>query len=251
MNNLKIYDAAFYGKRHGNTLFSAQLILSTLFEVIPKIESAVDIGCGVGTWLSVLKNLGVKEIQGVDGDWVDKRLLVIPEADFTVCDLTRHLELDRKFDLAISLEVVEHIPEHLAGQFIDSLTRSSDLILFSAAVPCQGGINHLNEQWPEYWVDLFRRRNFRVFDFIRGRIWNDARIPVYYRQNIMFFAREERIGEIRVPAREEGCSPLSVVHPETYLTKLNRMSSLPGAWRLFREALRNDFIRKMKLRDKA
>jgi len=77
-----MYGSNFYKKRHQNTLYSANAILSLALDVIPKVQSAVDFGCGVGTWLSVLKEKGVAEIQGLDGPWVEKRFLEIPEKYF-------------------------------------------------------------------------------------------------------------------------------------------------------------------------
>jgi hypothetical protein len=63
----------------------------------------------------------------------------------------------RTFDLAICLEVAEHLPPEAAEGFIDSLTRLAPVVLFSAAITFQVGNQHLNGQWPDYWATLFRR----------------------------------------------------------------------------------------------
>ena len=68
-------------------------------------------------------------------------------------DLNQPFTLDRTSDLVVCLEVAEHVPPLSAGDFIASLTRLASIILFSAAIPYQGGDGHLNEQWPEYWAD--------------------------------------------------------------------------------------------------
>ena len=159
-----MYNTSFYKNRHQQTVYSANKVISLVEQSIPKIYSAVDVGCGVGTWLSVLKAKGVDTIQGIDGSWVDQNYLQIPEECFIEHDLTQKIELSVKFDLAISLEVAEHLPSSKADDFIDSLTKLSDFVLFSAAIPFQGGIGHINEQWPTYWIALFEKRGYIAVD---------------------------------------------------------------------------------------
>ncbi len=113
------------------------------------------------------------------------------EEEFIPKDLTKPLKLKEKFDLAISLEVAEHLPEKSAEIFIDSLTGLSDIILFSAAIPYQRGTNHINEQFPEYWIDKFKKRNYLVIDCIRKKIWNNPKVYFFYSQNILLFIKKE------------------------------------------------------------
>jgi hypothetical protein len=70
---------------------------------------------------------------GYDGPHVTP--LCIPKDRFAAVDLRQPLPADRKFDLAISGEVAEHLPATLVG----TLTSVSDVVLFSAAIPGQGG----------------------------------------------------------------------------------------------------------------
>jgi SAM-dependent methyltransferase len=113
-------------------------------------EPVVDVGCGDGAWLSVFRELGVNHRFGLDGDYVDRRLLQIPQDQFSATDLSLPFRLPCTFDLAVSLEVAEHLPPQSAEDFVDSLTRLAPVVLFSAAIPLQGGTHHLNEQWPDY-----------------------------------------------------------------------------------------------------
>jgi hypothetical protein len=167
---MKAYSQGFYNDRHERTIHSANAVLSIVLEHIPAIESAVDIGCGVGTWLSVLREKGVNHIQGIDGHWVDKELLVIPRNNFSQVDLSKVVvTLPRRYGLAISLEVAEHLLPERAAEFVTSLTDLSDFVLFSAAIPFQGGSGHVNEQWPDYWAELFSTLNYVAFDLIRPK----------------------------------------------------------------------------------
>lgn len=218
------YGRDYYLDRHRETVYSARTILSLVLDVLPRVRSAIDIGCGVGTWLSVLKERGVPEIRGLDGPWVEQDLLEIPNTDFQQADFAKTMAVDKRFDLAISLEVAEHVPEMLAGSFIDLLASASDFVLFSAAIPFQGGSGHVNEQWPDYWAELFAARGFVTLDFLRNTIWNDAKIPFWYRQNILLFVRKDRVGQLarHRPNELRGNFPASLVHPELYLSKIFR-----------------------------
>lgn len=193
-----IYDREFYRFLHQQTVYAARTVLAEVFSVCPEIRSVVDLGCGTATWLAVLRESGIRDIQGADGPWVEKEFLHIPMEKFRPVDLKKPIDLGRKYDLAISLEVAEHLSPDAAGTFIASLTGLADFVLFSAAIPHQGGRNHINEQWPEYWVQLFQKNGFVAVDFIRARIWNDEEIPNCYRQNILMFIKQNRIGELQL-----------------------------------------------------
>ena len=233
------YQAYFYANRYQQTVQAAGRILDLVLPRLPPVRSAVDVGCGVGAWLSVLREKGVADVLGVDGAWVDEKLLKIPVEKFRRADLSRPLNLERRFDLAICLEVAEHLSPERAEGFVAELTGAADFVLFSAAIPFQGGYGHVNEQWQSYWADRFARRGFVVRDWVRPRLWTDAAIPVWYRENLLLFVAERRVPEL-VSAPDglpDAALPLDLVHPEAYLSKVD-----PDSWRLglavFRRALK-------------
>lgn len=241
--SMSLYNEDFYKNRHNNTLGSARKIVKIVQEIIPEIHSAVDVGCGVGTWLSVLKENGVTHIQGIDGGWVAKEYLEIPVECFIEHDLTRKISLESTFDLAISLEVAEHLPASSAQDFVASLTQFSDFVLFSAATPFQIGVGHVNEQWPNYWIALFEEKGFFAVDIIRKRIWNDESIPCWYRQNILLFVRKERSDELRyIPQLSD------TVPPELYLLTFGKLTepSVKEARRAWIDAVKRRFARKLR-----
>ena len=102
-------------------------------------------------------------------------------------DLTQRIDVNRRFDLAICLEVAEHLPRQSAELLVTSLCAFSDAVLFSAASPGQGGTHHINEQWPNYWAELFSRRNFGGVDCLRPLLWENEAVAPYYRQNIILY----------------------------------------------------------------
>jgi len=241
----KIYGHDFYMDRHQKTVYSARTVLSLVLDALPPVHSAIDFGCGVGTWLSVLKEKGVNDIRGLDGPWVEQNLLEIPIENFQQVDFKETIGLKKKYDLAITLEVAEHLPHESASSFVESLINASDFILFSAAIPYQDGRGHLNEQWPDYWADIFNARGYIALDFVRKEIWNDKKIPAWYRQNILIFVKEDQIQNIRDIGLVEFLNPLpiSLVHPDLYLSISQRSSSVGGSLRLFLKALMRYFKR--------
>jgi hypothetical protein len=216
--SMKPYSREFYINRNEKTVYSANTILSIVQERIPAIHSAIDVGCGIGTWLNVLKEKGVEEILGLDGTWVDQNLLVIPQSCFKSVDLSKSvISPPLRYDLAICLEVAEHLPSEHAKEFVSYLTDLSDYVLFSAAIPYQGGRNHINEQWQHYWVDLFAAKDYHVYDFIRQIIWNNNQIPSFYRQNIFLFSKHQISYEPQSnPTDGNWGLPIDVVHPDFY-----------------------------------
>jgi SAM-dependent methyltransferase len=213
------YTNAFFDTIRGGSRRSAQVVVPIVLQMLhPK--SVVDVGCGDGTWLSVFRELGISETVGLDGDYVDRRQLQIPQDQFEATDLSSPFGLPRTFDLAMSLEVAEHLPPQSAEGFVDCVTRLAPLVLFSAAIPRQGGTQHLNEQWPEYWAALFRARDYLPIDCIRGRIWGSEQVEWYYAQNLLLFAKGSCIREDLDLRREyEKTNPqqLALVHPIRFL----------------------------------
>lgn len=215
-----MYDFNWH-KLHGDkTSSSAIKTLQQLWAFYPA-ASVLDVGCGDGRWLSVAKALGAQSIQGVDGPWTDLARLLIPAEDVHIQDLSSRLDLKRRYDLAISLEVAEHVAKRHAEQFVDNLARHADVVLFGAAIPYQGGFRHINEQWPSYWATLFKRSGYRCFDPFRSQLWSDQSVHYWYKQNMLLFvntARPDLIEKVETHLQAARIPelPLDIVHPEKY-----------------------------------
>jgi SAM-dependent methyltransferase len=182
--------------------------------------SVIDVGCGQGTWLAVFREHGLEDVWGVDGHHVDRGRLEIPEERFQAADLTRPLALNRHFDLVVSLEVAEHLAADCADDFIESLTGLGPAILFSAAIPHQGGASHVNEQWPSYWAKRFQERGYEAVDCLRHKVWDDERVEWWYSQNTLLYAEREYLHHRPSLIREyqfTGGKALPLVHPKRFL----------------------------------
>lgn len=186
------YDHGFFAEQRDGSRRSAGVVLPLVLARL-QVRSAVDVGCGVGTWLAQLRELGVEDVLGVDGAYARTSGLEIPAERFVEHDLAEPLTLPRRFDLALSVEVGEHLPERVAARFVADLCRLAPAVLFSAAIPGQKGPGHVNEQWPAYWVAHFERHGYRVTDGLRPLLWDDARVDWWYAQNLLLFATPEVI----------------------------------------------------------
>lgn len=235
----------FDGIRDGSRRSAEAIVPIVLGLARPK--SVVDVGCGDGTWLSVFREFGVDDTFGLDGDYVNRQTLRIPQDRFRPTDLTSPFELGRSFDLAVSLEVAEHLPPQSAKSFVDSLAKLAPVVLFSAAIPLQGGTQHLNEQWPEYWAALFKAHDYLPIDCIRGKVWTDERVAWYYAQNAMLFARTDRLAmdpDLRREQENTNLKQLALVHPTRFL-----QPSECGVWdalRLLANAAKNAALRRLR-----
>jgi hypothetical protein len=164
--------------------------------------------------------MGVTDFLGIDGDYVDSGKLLIAPDRFRALDLTQPFSLERSFDLVMTLEVAEHLPEASASGFIKSLVALGPVVLFSAAVPYQGGTGHINEQWPEYWAALFSRERYVAIDCIRPRVWSNPEVQPWYAQNALLFVKEDVLVDNQALRAERDGSlgrPLNLVHPDQYV----------------------------------
>lgn len=227
MNNdyKRVYDKSFYGNHAAGMSSSAEVILGLIYNIYTP-KSVVDIGCGQGVWLNMAESLGAITLKGFDGDWIKEEDLFSKNIDFLPVNLSESLpKLNEKYDLCISLEVAEHLPEDKAEGFIDLLCEASNTILFGAAIKHQGGTNHINEQWQTYWIKLFESRGYECVDCIRGTTWSDASVEWWYKQNTFIFIKSNSLG-VRTKEFKGLEKPIfDVAHPSNYENKVYAISN--------------------------
>ncbi|WP_031406268.1 glycosyltransferase [Thiomonas sp. FB-Cd] len=221
------YNDSFYQAQQDRSLSSARVILGRVFPMLnPDAKCVLDVGGGVGTWLLAASELGAQDILCIDGDYVDRSMLQINPIYFQAADIANERlgsilarRTRQTFDLTICLEVAEHLPFERAASLVDDLTATADTILFSAALPYQYGVNHINEQWPEFWAILFRAHGYSCYDCLREEIWNHPDVDWWYAQNALLFARNGSAAADRlVQYSKPVVLPLARVHPENFLS---------------------------------
>lgn len=184
------YDSNFFDFVDQSSGQSAIHFLSRLNTEF-KPGSVLDVGCGRAVWLAAWEKLGVKEILGIDGAYVDQTKLHISHDLFEAKDISRPFLLKRKFDLVQCLEVAEHIPEESADILVQNLVNHSAIVLFSAAQPGQGGEFHVNEKPAAYWMRKFEQHGYEAFDYPRQVVKNVKHIEPWYRYNAILFASKK------------------------------------------------------------
>ena len=214
------YGDEFYGNNE-TRLESSNEILKIIFDIF-KPKSILDVGCGRGAWLKKSKELGTEKIYGIDGAWNNGKL-IDDQIVFESVDLNKDFKFNNQFDLTLCLEVAEHLDKKIAKNFISCLSKTSNVILFSAAFKYQGGVNHINENLHSYWGELFTNNDFLVFDIIRPNIWDNNKISYWYRQNCFLYVRKNSIEHksfFKNYSFLENLKLMDSIHPEMFFRKV-------------------------------
>lgn len=239
------YDRRFYELLATTADPSAAVVVPMLLALAP-VSSVVDVGCGTGGWLAMFRSHGVEDVLGLEGPWVVEEQLRIPRERFRRTDLAAPLRFDCRFDLALALEVAEHLPPDRAEGFVADLLSAAPLVLFSAAIPGQGGVGHVNEQWPAWWAERFAVHGALCLDPFRAALWHDERVTWWYRQNMLLFAAPEALSRWpALAALAPADPPRALVHPALWAIARRRAEPGLGGWlKGFGPALRRSLARR-------
>ena len=213
-----MYDQEFYEVIRSGAEASARAVAPLVLGLLDepgdrRPKHVVDVGCGEGWWARAFADLGCT-VAAIDGEWWSEA--VHPLGDrFTAVNLEQSFTLADTFDLAVCLEVAEHLRPERAASLVADLCALAPVVLFSAAIPGQGGTGHVNEQWPSYWSALFTDQGYEVSGALRFELWEDDRVENWYRQNTLVAVAD---AHPRTPALARlftgpGVEPLPLVHP--------------------------------------
>jgi len=226
------YDQTFYRYIQQGALRSARIVIPLVRKQL-QVNSVLDVGCGAGAWLSEYLSQGVADCAGVDGNYVDRASLLIPAELFFPRDVSAEFDLSRGFDLVQCLEVGEHIEPECSATLVANLVRHGDYVLFSAAVPGQGGENHINERPYSFWRALFAGHGYAPYDFVRPHLRNAAGVEAWYRHNVVLYVAQRaqaflpaEIRSVRVSDDE----PIADVASPLWKLRTLVFARLPVAW---------------------
>ena len=226
-NQTDQYNERFYKSQMDGSYRSASEYVNHLSKIY-KPQSVIDFGCGRGTWLKAFKDIGVEQLVGLDGKWNSQDRMVEPSIKFVPVDLNEPINISEKFDIAISLEVAEHLKESSADNFVKNMTTLSDVVMFGAAYTSQGGIDHINEQPPTYWANIFLKYGYVPYDLFRPVFWGSSKISFWYQQNTFLYVRSS--SRVNETLQNMGQKPIintafmNCVHPTLYNLKLSSLS---------------------------
>lgn len=213
-----LYSRDLYRGQSPTSSDAAAAMLPPVLDLV-RPRSMVDVGCGVGTWLAAAERHGVSRVVGVEGPWVCVVDLASSSIELVTHNLETPLALGQAFDLAMSVEVAEHVSRARAGALVAELCGLAPVVLFGAAIPGQGGVHHINEEWQSVWAARFASHDYVAVDLLRARFWGRAEIPVHYRQNTLLYVHQDRVDELTGRHGSPLPAPaiLDLVHPEVEL----------------------------------
>lgn len=182
-------DDSFYTHTHNFKENSIRIAAELMYDTFGP-QTVFDIGCGEGLFLNVLHQKGV---QVLGCDISDAAIRLCPK-DFFIfqADATKPLRFNRRFDLCICVEIAEHIPTSASKALVENVTRASDTVFFTAAVPGQGGVGHINEQPHSFWVNLFEKQGYQLEVALSERLrqkMKEENVVFWLWQNLMIFTR--------------------------------------------------------------
>ncbi len=124
----------------------------------------LDAGCALGLLVEALRD------RGVDADGIDLSSYAIANVSESTKPFCRRGsiadEFAERYDLIVSIEVVEHMPVREGEKAIANMCRHADDVLLSSSPLDHREPSHVNVQPPEYWAELFAREGFyRDVDF--------------------------------------------------------------------------------------
>jgi SAM-dependent methyltransferase len=211
---------------------SARRVLPLVFD-LHRPASIVDVGCGVGSWLAVAMELGIDDVLGLDADYVDRNLLVVPADRFLAVDLRDDWTPGRTFDLALCLETVGYLDEADALRTVARLTELAPVVLFSAAIPHQDDTGmQVTQRWQAWWAEHFAAHGYVPVDVIRRAVWDETDIAIHQAQNTILYVSERALDDLPALAKARdhvGDTVLSVVHPRAW--EIARRETESRTWR--------------------
>jgi len=184
-----------YDKRYNDFLEAAASKstgpMAATIKRIFKPNSVIDVGCGTGALLAQLKQNGFK-LRGLE--YSDAGIASCRERGLHVekFDLESEEAIEGSWDLTVSFEVAEHLPESMADNYVRVITQFSPVVIMSAATVGQGGKDHVNEQPHEYWIAKMRRRSFDYDEETSHQVraeWAENGVAPWYVNNAMIFRR--------------------------------------------------------------
>ena len=225
------YDEKFFDWVKLTALRSARRLLP-LVQIHTGAKSVADVGCGQGAWLSVWQELGVSDVCGLDGDYVERAQLMIPADKFVATDLAAAFKAGRRFDIAQSLEVAEHLPPAISQSFVADLCGLSDIVMFSAAQPGQGGEMHINERAISWWAQQFAGHGYAAFDCLRPALTGEGEVSPWYKFNTIVYANaagQARLSAAALASRCDDLAALDVSGDLVWKLRLAVLRPLPTA----------------------
>lgn len=151
------------------------------------MTNVVDFGCGMGDYIKRIMDLGYK-CEAYDGN---PNTPSLTNGIGKVLDFSEKFNLNRKFDLVMSLEVGEHIPKEYENIYINNIcNHSNNYILISWAIIGQSGDGHVNCQNNDYVIKEMDKNGFEYDELNSINLRNLTTNAWWFKNTIMFFKKK-------------------------------------------------------------
>lgn len=196
MSERKDYKSLYtmeYYKQYSNIGYDNKDVWMSFFDNIAEriIEkyapvTVLDMGCAFGYLVSALRN------KGVQAYGIDISEYALSQADEKIKPYVKVMSaLDelpdnfpKKYDLVVSIEMIEHLYADDGLKVIKKMTEYSDRILLSSTDSDFAEPTHVNVQPKEYWCEKFAEHNY----------FRDLHIDLrYISPNTYLFERKDNI----------------------------------------------------------
>lgn len=189
-----IYNKWTYDMFHRLAVETAPAVVSSVLRRYPDVLSVVDLGAGTGAHVAEFRKQGLTCV-GYEYSPIARQIAVqrlgVELRPFNLADPESFAGDGVRYDLAMSLEVGEHLPADLGDTLVEACVKSAPLVLFSAAVPGQGGQGHVNEQPRSYWIERFEDRGYRYNESetnaLAGHLRQTLIRGMHLARNVMLF----------------------------------------------------------------
>jgi hypothetical protein len=152
------------------------------------VTSVVDLGCGMGYQLDyIIDDLKLTNSLGIEGhpyaveNNLQKNNVILHDFCSGPCNCVN----GKQFDLAWSSEFLEHIPEKDLPNVIH-IFKKSKFLMFTCAVPGQGGHHHVNCQNSDYWINTLKNNGFTFLSDKTIKYRNIAKYPYFKETGLIF-----------------------------------------------------------------
>ncbi len=194
--DLGVYDDEFFGVNQEEGLKFAEWFIPLLRRTF-QLNSLIDVGCGTGHYLHACRQSGISDVFGMEGSPFAFKHLLVPDHLVVRHDLRKPFQFDRRWDLALSLEVAEHIDDVDTDNYVRILCNASDVVVITAAPLGQGGTRHVNEHSRSWWTEKFSGAGYRydaaatdkMILGIREAKAQQKFVASWFEPNIMVFRR--------------------------------------------------------------
>ena len=169
-DSAQLFDENYFATSCGEPYERSEVWLNLFSSFAERIQrdinpaSVLDAGCAMGFLVEKLRERGI-EAWGVDiSEYAIGEVAPSVREYCWVGSITDPFPM--KYDLIVSIEVLEHLPQEQAESAVANLCIFSDDVLFSSTPYDYKEASHFNVQPVEYWAELFAKEGFtRDVDF--------------------------------------------------------------------------------------